>query len=299
MVSEALTHELGARLINLTPVPTYPDTVVYEAETTAASVVFKATELGGRDPDGIGLEAWACQTAVSHGVAAPRVLAVDLTCSRFPTSFFIMERAAGAPLSNLPAGHDVQTPLLIALGDQLRRLHAIEVGGFGWLDERRYRQAGHVRGTEDMWTHAILRDIPEALSYLGGVGAITPEQAALASQHVADGVGEFSAPESPRLLHGDLGTSHVWVDASAGAITSIVDWGERAAGDPAWDFLELDPAEVPVVLEGYGPEAAMRERLEASYDLYRLARAIPWAAKWHRRGEAQVVAWLTQLLDDA
>jgi hypothetical protein len=54
----------------------------------------------------------------------------------------------------------------------------------------------------------------------------------------------------------------------------LIDFGERAAGDPVWDFVDYGPG-VPELLEGYEPDAAMRARFDDTFALYRLLRAIP------------------------
>ena len=92
---------LGGGVFVLRPVPTYPDTIVYEASARDRSIVFKAMEPGGRDPDVIAVEAWACERAREGGVPAPAVLEVDTGGARFPSSFFVMEKAEGESLASL------------------------------------------------------------------------------------------------------------------------------------------------------------------------------------------------------
>jgi hypothetical protein len=100
-IPDLIRRATGSLPLRLIPTPTVPDTIVYEAELPTSSVIFKAIDPDGRDPDGIGLEAWMCDTVRALGVPAPRVLMVDTSHSNLPTSYFIMEKARGQPLSQL------------------------------------------------------------------------------------------------------------------------------------------------------------------------------------------------------
>jgi aminoglycoside 2''-phosphotransferase len=54
----------------------------------------------------------------------------------------------------------------------------------------------------------------------------------------------------PVLLHGDLSPDHVMWDASSQEVTGIIDFGDMAVGDPAWDFVYL--------YDDYGPDFVER-----------------------------------------
>jgi hypothetical protein len=131
LIGDVLRQQLGSSIVGLTPIPTYPDTIVYEAQTPEQRVIFKAMEPNGRDPDGIGLEAWACEAAAAQGVPAPRVLVVDTSCRSFPSSFFVMVKAAGRSLAELQFEREGVESLLREVGQALRRLHDVRLPGFG------------------------------------------------------------------------------------------------------------------------------------------------------------------------
>lgn len=59
-----------------------------------------------------------------------------------------------------------------------------------------------------------------------------------------------------------------------------------------WDIVEYDWEGVETLLEGYELDAEMKESFEAKFYLYAVLRAVPWAQKWHARGETQTVNWL-------
>src|SRR5215207_6132248 len=123
LIPDLIRQACGSVPLSLTPIPSVPDSIVYEATLPAGSAIFKAIDPDGSDPDGIGLEAWMCETVRALGVPAPRVLAVDTSGNALPASYFIMEKAAGQPLSTLP--HAQQQPFLRQIGACLRQIHTI------------------------------------------------------------------------------------------------------------------------------------------------------------------------------
>jgi aminoglycoside phosphotransferase (APT) family kinase protein len=296
-IADLIRRATGAAPARLIPIPTVPDTIVYEAELPTSSVIFKAIDADGRDADGIGLEAWMCETVRRLGVPAPQVLAVDTSRSGLPSSYFIMEKAAGQPLMSLAI--EERTPFLRQAGACLRQIHSMRLDGFGWLDEQLYRRHGTVRGSDPTWRDAILKDIPASLAYFQHTGALEPRLIDRIERIV-----EMAGPLLHRvtvgqLMHGDVGELHVWVDPQRGNITSFVDFGERSAGDPIWDIMQFDWAGVPHVAEGYELDPPMRERFWTTFHLYGVLQAVPWARKWHARGGVHTVEWLKTTIREA
>jgi aminoglycoside phosphotransferase (APT) family kinase protein len=296
-IPDLVRRATGSLPVRLIPIPTVPDTIVYEAELPSGSAIFKAIDADGRDPDGIGLEAWMCETVRALGVPAPQVLAVDTSRGALPTSYFIMEKAAGQPLSSLPAAQ--QDRFFHQIGAHLRRMHSLPIDGFGWLDEQRYRQHGAVRGSAATWRDAVLKDVAASLVYFRHTGALESQFI-----HSIERIIELAEPllhaiTVGQLMHGDVGELHVWVDSQRGAITSFVDFGERSAGDPIWDMLQFDWAGVPLLLEGYEADPLMRQRFWPTFYLYGVLQAVPWARKWHARGGVHTVEWLKTTIREA
>jgi aminoglycoside phosphotransferase (APT) family kinase protein len=238
-IPDLIWRATGARPARLIPIPTVPDAIVYEAQLpVGAVIIFKAIDPEGRDPDGIGLEAWMCEQVCALGVPAPQVLTVDISHSLLPTPYFVMEKAHGQPLNSLPAAQ--QPAVLRQIGAYLRQIHSMQVERFGWLDEQHYRQYRAVQGSHTSWRAAVVKDIAASLAYFEATNVLEPwalraieRVRALADpmlQRVTDG----------RLLHGDLGSLHVWVDPEHSTVTSFVDFGERSVGDPIWDIMRFE-----------------------------------------------------------
>jgi aminoglycoside phosphotransferase (APT) family kinase protein len=296
-IPDLIRRATGAAPSRLMPIPTVPDTIVYEAELPTGSVVFKAIDADGRDRDGIALEAWMCETVRRLGVPAPQVLAVDTSRSALPSSYFIMQKAAGQPLMSLAV--EERTPFLRQAGACLRQIHSMQLDGFGWLDEQLYRRHGTVRGSDPTWRDAILKDIPASLDYFRRTGALESQLIERIERIVGSAEPLLATITIGRLMHGDVGELHVWVDPQHGAITSFVDFGERSAGDPIWDMLQFDWAGVPRLLESYEADPLMRERFWPTFHLYGVLQAVPWARKWHARGGVHTIKWLKIAIREA
>jgi aminoglycoside phosphotransferase (APT) family kinase protein len=297
LVAATLHRELGCD-VKLAPVPTYPDTIVYEVVTDAGRWIFKAMEPDGRDRDGIALEAWSCARAREAGVPTPLIHSLDTSGSRFPSSFLVMEKAAGDSLERLALPRADLHAALKELGSHMRALHEIEIPDFGWLDEKDYRCTGLVKGSAETWHEALFGDIPESLGYLTRLALLTADELDRAHAILERDAPVADPGTTGRLLHGDFGLVHVWFDPETARISSLIDFGERMSGDPVYDFcdLDLEPNLFNLVVAGYYNGTPPPERFDERVWRYAFLRAIPWAAKWHGRGHLQVIDWVRHLL---
>ena len=282
-----------AEVLVLEPVPTYPDSIVYRCVSPSRVLILKAHDPQGRDRDGIALEAWACESARSLGIPTPEVIEVDTSSERFPSSFFVMCAAEGTPVDERQQG-EARTVVARRIGELMAQLHSATLPGFGWLDTEHYAETSEIRGEHSTWGDALTAGVEDALRHLcatlTGDEILRMEHAASdAMQHVADEV-------KASLLHGDLGGTHVFVDDQTLDVTALIDWGERSSGPWEWDFLEWDPTWLDDLLDGYG---FVEDRAELRHRLTRLSllKSLPWAAKWHERGEEAVVGWLRRVLE--
>jgi hypothetical protein len=291
-VVNVLRHHLKRAPAKLVPIPTYPDTIVYEARYPDNPVIFKAIDPDGCDPDGIALEAWVCERVRALGLPGSRVLAVDTDKGLFPGSYFVMEKAKGCALESLELTAEEKQCYVLLLGAYLKKLHTVKLGGFGWLDEAHYRRTGEVKGQGVTWRASVLNKVPASLEYLERVGAISRRMVQTIRDLIAAHGEVLDQCAEASLLHGDLGDIHVWVDPERGEITSLVDFGERMAGDPVWDIIEWEWKERDALLEGYEPDAEIKERFEVKFYLYAVLRAILWAQRWYSRGAVQTIDWL-------
>lgn len=102
---------------------------------------------------------------------------------------------------------------------------------------------------------------------------------------------------NPVLLHGDFSPEHVLYDETAASVTGIIDFGDMAVGDPAWDLL--------FIYEDYGLDFFARvlrlyepgdatSLLERVYRFYLLG-AIEWAVLGIEKTQAELEEALAQL----
>jgi aminoglycoside phosphotransferase (APT) family kinase protein len=181
-------------------------------------------------------------------VPEPELVAAEAGCLAY-------RKLPGLPLPDLP--HQQLAPraaqVAAVLGTMLAALHAVPV-----------ERLADLVGTDDQpldgWRDDAGQDYRDTASVVPAArrGAI----------------GTFLAappPPGPGALvfsHNDLGIEHVLADPRTWAVTGILDWGDAAITDPAYDigllYRDLGPAALDAVIGGYpaGPAdaAALRER---------------------------------------
>lgn len=219
----------------------------------------------------------------------PRVLGhgrdgcVEYTC---------MTRMAGDAAVRTPILAGARTETLRALGQIIRRLHA--------LDQKPLVDSGLF---PEEYTAADLRQsVPERLRGLAahlaerGVAwplALSPDNlCARAAARVPDGV-------KGAALHTNPGPTHTFVDPSSGRLTGLIDFGDAYIGHPAFDLWQWgDPDDRADVLAGYveAGEPPMWfwpvwEAVEAVADLIALARDRPYQEKAAAHLRELVAAW--------
>lgn len=77
------------------------------------------------------------------------------------------------------------------------------------------------------------------------------------------------------LLHGDCQPDHFLV--SDDRVAGVVDFGDSRVGDPTWDIAVLTiaaPDRLDAVLDGYAPDAELRDHVDRWLPTYRLLRQL-------------------------
>ncbi len=195
------------------------------------------------------------------------MVALDTSCVVFPSAYFITEKARGQPLSTLALSREEKQLYLAQLGDALRRMHEVRLPGFGWLDEQAYRQQGEVRGSAPTWQRALCDPVPAGMAYLTEHAGIASAEADAIKGVVEAMRGRLAQYHDGRLLHGDLGALHVWVDPATQTLTSIIDFGDRLSGDPLWDFINYELGGCIGDLGGLQLQAAAARRSSGAHSM--------------------------------
>jgi aminoglycoside phosphotransferase (APT) family kinase protein len=205
----------------------------------------------------------------------------------------------GRPLTQLGLPVERQRPYLQQAGHYLRLIHAIELEGYGRLDEDLYLRSGQVRGEADTWRAAVLRGVDRGLDYLGRHHLLDADTIDTVPRLVRNHDTMLSAWTGSCLMHGDLGAVHIFVDVEREAVTGLIDFADRSAGDPLWDLTSYEWAggdELLYLLEGYEPDVAMRDALDVKFLLYSVLQAVPWTQWCHERGYLQAIDVLAHVV---
>ena len=234
------------------------------------------------------LDAWAADRLCDAGLPALRVHVVDVSRSRCPYDYTILEEAPGTTLRALDAEEDRLRPALVALGRYVARLHGIHTRGFGFFDVRPLIQGeapDQVCGLSPTWRTYILRRLEAHVAACVRIGAVHPFDAGriftafLASDHLLDDMG-------PVLLHGDLGSHNVFTDGRD--VTAVIDWEDALSGDPVFDiafWATFHPdRRHAAFLDGYRAVRALPADFEWRFWLYYLRVALAKTVLRHRLG---------------
>lgn len=216
-------------------------------------------------------ERWAIEQAAQAGVPVPRVLLVEsLQLEGKPVGISVEERLPGVPLDEL-AKHISNTDLtemLLQAGTLLSRIHSVEPGGFGEIDN-------NGRGE-----YVTISDLLSEANLGGGSLLAAAHSASLAPDvikralHLLHEFRKNCAPVSPHLLHGDFGPKHLLIDG--GKITGIIDFENASGGDPVhefanWHFFFENQYPIESLKNGYSDKSAFADDFERRLTLWRLA----------------------------
>lgn len=176
-------------------------------------------------------------------VPEPRFAAAEAGCLAYL-------KLPGLPLLDLPAEQRSAhaTSIAAELGELLAALHAVPVE----------RMAALVEPDDASLTE--WRD--EARESYETVAAAVPE----ASRPLVEAFLDGPPPEgehAPAFTHNDLGIEHVLVDKATWTVSGIIDWGDAAIADPAYDLgllcRDLGPAALDAAIRAHG-EVELEER---------------------------------------
>lgn len=194
--------------------------------------------------------------ARAAGVPAPQVLRF---VSGSPT-VLVMAKIDGAALSATSSGD----PLWQQVGRALKGLHSVPVPPRVPPFDPRDRDWARFM---QLWVHeAAQRARKQELISHGDADRLHCE--------FADYVTKMPSPVRV-LLHGDCQPDHFLI--SDDRVAGMVDFGDARVGDPTWDIAVLTmnaPGRLDAVLDGYAPDAQLRDHFERWLPAYRLLRQL-------------------------
>jgi hypothetical protein len=181
-------------------------------------------------------EAVAVPVAVAAEVLTPRLLQHDFSHDIFPTEVTLYERAPGVTLGLEEVDQRELPSLYRELGEQVGLLHENVRScddPHGWLDVAEYPDA---------------REELELARQACKVESISRDWIARWLEILIPALG--TCPGSV-FLHNDLHSFNTLVEIEPLRLSSILDWGDAAWGDPMLDFETVPIWAVDWMLEGY------------------------------------------------
>ena len=240
---------------------------------TAASVVLKL-EARGRPQTSGARDRSLGDGAGPNGGGRRRLRSSpsDLRWPDLPFRYVVMEKGRGIDCTarRLPLRR-TQGRSCGLRGGCWRGCTGCALPGFGSLDEERLSRVRRGDGAlARRWAVPSSLRAEAALNELSGAGALDFEEAA-GAMHIDRELrrrhrmpGAFAA-----AWHGDFTARHVFVDPASGAITGLIDFGDRMGGPPVWDLAgawlstsacaELPPNATGHVVAGLGGQRAAPE----------------------------------------
>lgn len=191
--------------------------------------------------DDLARELIAIPFAIAAGVVAPVIVEHGQDGAGQP--YLVQNRCAGVLLADVDEA--VAAAAYNELGHLLARLHRADVSQLGTL------------------RRAPLSDPTEVVDELGEFGWISGTDVAWLRDWFVRLAGLGGRSPEPALLHGDASPSNVLVDPANGRVTGLLDWGDAALGDPAFDLAKIPPRHLPSTIAGYAHGAD----------------TVPWAAR--------------------
>jgi aminoglycoside phosphotransferase (APT) family kinase protein len=257
-VAAFVVEHLGCQAAALQRVRAFATNAVYKVDAGGHRLVVKASPMH----DALRGEVWACGQGLGAGCPVPEVLRFGRLGSSADISAFIMSLVDGSPLAG-------PHPVLREVGVRLRRLHEVKVPGFGSLSDASWDDQGRFSLRHGSW-RGFLEDLVGEIRALAGSYSLAGAVADAAASALDARREALAATEVGSLCHGDLKLGHVLVDEDR--LAGVIDWGDAAVGDPAWDIARFahraDASCLSLLLEGYDPGGLLVEDLAWRVPLY-------------------------------
>ncbi|MCA1810133.1 MAG: aminoglycoside phosphotransferase family protein, partial [Lentisphaerae bacterium] len=164
------------------------------------------------------------------------------------------------------------------LGELLRRLHAVELDGFGFIDTDRLRRDGVLTGLDRSYADYFDKRLEDHLGYLADHGLLEPGEIREVRRLL-----NLHRPLLQRsrgvLVHRDPALWNVL--GTPERITAVIDWDDAVSGDPADDLGVLccfhDADFMDAVMAGYDAAGSLPDDFQRRIWLHCL-RNMLWKA---------------------
>lgn len=248
----------------------FPDAVITisRPETGVSTPVFRVRIDGDTYWARLGEDAGECRDGeiAAHrlmsgiGLPVPGVVRYEAEPPELDRSIALTTQIPGVPVSTLQSAPWLGE-VAVEIGRILARINAIEVTGFGWAypSERRGTPCGQYTSRA-----AWILGYGEALRTVEASGALPLPVMRDVARAMEDWASEPDCVTAS-LAHGDLDSTHLYVDPERRAFTGIIDFGELRGAGQLYDLGHLllhdgesgCPTLFADVLRGYAEVSAL------------------------------------------
>lgn len=227
------------------------------------------------------------------------VLAYDSSRSLVDRDYLLMERLPGTPLTHFHCTASELDKVLQQTGTYLREIHEITASRYGYLGEHNCMQP------QEDWASAFRVMWDKLIDDIAGTGYYDKAEAARARNLLSRHLKPFERPVTSRLLHMDIWSQNILVDAEAN-VSGIVDFDRALWGDKEIEFAVLDYCGItqPGFWRGYGVERDLSRPAQIRRLFYLLYEVQKYIVIYHYRNKdpaacqrykSQVLSMMSQL----
>lgn len=224
----------------------------YVVDYPGKKYFFRADDGSGGD-DYMLAESRLMQLALAAGLPVPDVYSTEIDSSLYGFRFQIMDCIPEPCLNVYHKSNRLNIPAVARqLGALLRRLHGVEIDGFGFIDTDRLRREGVVKGLDSSYDLYFAKRLEDHLAYLRDHELLTALDVARIWRLI-DAHRALLARGHGVLVHRDPALWNVL--GTPERITAVIDWDDAVSGDPADDLGMLlcfyDDAFMTELMAGY------------------------------------------------
>lgn len=207
------------------------------------------------------------QKMTEGNIPTPQIIHSSADCNFIPAPWILWKWFSGKPSCEIESKSERQN-IAVQTGIKLRKIHEIEMSGFGRIDADNEWSGENTKWTIDFFIKRIQNLIEKG-------GTAFSEKELLDILNVTAESNELLSFTEPRLLHGDITGGNILVSDSEDI--TFIDPGEIITGDPMSDLgysqtTRLSPIFREGVWGGYTKNNPLTEEENSRFLRWRLLR---------------------------
>jgi BASS family bile acid:Na+ symporter len=278
LVQKIAVDYLGHNSVLVTPAGGQGNHYTYIIHDHGREIFFRADD-GKINDDYMMAEKVAMGLVSRHGVRVPELYHCDVSMSRFPVRFQMMELVRGQCLNKLYQEKKLDREAVsFQLGNMLARMHNIKLEGFGFFNTDILRDQDRIAGLDDSNEAYFYKRLDSHFACLRDTRFLTSEQLKeienLFKKH-----SYLLELKKGSVVHKDIA---FWnMIGTSNNINAIIDWDDVIIGDPADDLSVVrcfyNGDITGPLYRGYEQITPMTDEFKAKISLY-LVRNMVWKA---------------------